>query len=109
MKKQGFFEEVASLSQILLPIKNTIKILESDNSTLADVFIQMIRLACKLKNINIANMAELKRHSICAFNKRWNEFQIGPYLLAYFLHPGYRGKFYSIYMDYKLVNLNFKF
>ncbi|CAH1768742.1 522_t:CDS:2, partial [Entrophospora sp. SA101] len=36
LKKQGFFEEVASLSQILLPIKNTIKILESDNSTLAD-------------------------------------------------------------------------
>ncbi|CAJ0758773.1 10234_t:CDS:2 [Entrophospora sp. SA101] len=72
LKKQGFFEEVASLSQILLPIKNTIKILESDNSTLADVFIQMIRLAFKLKNINVGNMIELKRHSICAFNKRWD-------------------------------------
>ena len=82
---------MASLSQILLPIKNAIKILESDNSTLADVFIQMISLAHKLKNINISNMNELKRHSIRAFNKRWNEFQIGPYLLAYFLHPGYRG------------------
>ncbi|CAJ0900414.1 14247_t:CDS:2 [Entrophospora sp. SA101] len=38
--------------------------LESDNSTLADVFIQMIRLAFKLKNINVGNMIELKRHSI---------------------------------------------
>jgi len=91
LKKREFFEEVASLSQILLPINNTIKILESDNSTLADVFVQMVYLAYKLKNINISNMNGLKRHSICAFNKRWNEFQVNPYLLAYFLHPGYRG------------------
>ena len=80
-----------TLSQILLPIKNAIKLTEGDNTTLADVFVQMIRLSYKLKNMNNNNMILLKQHAINVFNQRWNEFEIGPYILAYFLHPAYRG------------------
>ena len=44
LRKCSFFDEVMALSQILLPIKNAIKLIEGDNTTLADVFVQMIRL-----------------------------------------------------------------
>lgn len=97
MKKRNFFEEINILSQVLLPIKNAITIIESDNITLADVFIQIIRLAYKIKHININNMIGFKQHAINAFNKRLEEFEIEPYLLAYFLHPVYRGLFYIFY------------
>jgi hypothetical protein len=80
-----------TLSQILLPIKNAIKLTEGDNTTLADVFVQMIRLSYKLKNTNNYDMIGFRKHAINAFNKRWDEFEIGPYILAYFLHPAYRG------------------
>ena len=80
-----------TLSQILLPIKNAIKLTEGDNTTLADVFVQIIRLSYKLKNMNNNDMTGLQQHAINAFNKRWDEFEIGPYILAYFLHPAYRG------------------
>jgi hypothetical protein len=80
-----------TLSQILLPIKNAIKLTEGDNTTLADVFVQMIRLSYKLKNTNNNNMVGFRKYAINAFNKRWEEFEIGPYILAYFLHPAYRG------------------
>ncbi|CAJ0648371.1 13407_t:CDS:2 [Entrophospora sp. SA101] len=61
-----------------------------DNTTLADVFVQIIHLSYKLKNMNNNDMTGLQQHAINAFNKRWDEFEIGPYILAYFLHPAYR-------------------
>jgi hypothetical protein len=76
------------LSQILLPIKTAIIILESDKATLADVFIQLIKLAYRLKHLKMNNF---KKYAIEVFNKRWETFEIEIYLLAYFLHPGYKG------------------
>ena len=32
-------------------------------------------------------------YAIKAFNKRWEEFDVNLYLLAYFLHPRFRGKY----------------
>ena len=93
LKKREFFEQVSTLSQILLPIKNAIKILEGDKATLSDVFIQLVRLAYKIKHIKIKNMAGFRNHMINSFNSRWEEFDIDSYLLAYFLHPAYRSKF----------------
>ncbi|CAJ0758482.1 5323_t:CDS:2 [Entrophospora sp. SA101] len=55
-----------------------------------DVFVQIIRLSYKLKNMNNNDMTGLQQHAINAFNKRWDEFEIGPYILAYFLDPAYR-------------------
>ena len=81
------------MSQVLLPIKNAIKILEGNKATLLDVFVQLIRLAYKIKHIKIKNMTGFKNYMITSFNSRWEEFEIGIYLLAYFLHPVYRGKY----------------
>jgi hypothetical protein len=77
-----------------LPIKNAITIVESDNINLADVFIQIIRLAYKIKHLNNIELNGFKQYAINSFNKRWEEFEIDPYLLAYFLHPSYRGWFF---------------
>ncbi|CAJ0754328.1 5523_t:CDS:2 [Entrophospora sp. SA101] len=40
--------------------------------------------------MNNNDMTGLQQHAINAFNKRWDGFEIGPYILAYFLHPAYR-------------------
>lgn len=108
LRKSEFFEQVSTLSQVLLPVKNAIKILEGDKATLSDVFIQLVRLAYKIKHIKIKNMAGFKYHMINSFNNRWEEFDIDPYLLAYFLHPAYRSKFIfnTIFVTFiKLFNL----
>jgi len=96
LKRRDFFEEITTLAQVLLPIKSAITIIESDNTTLADVFVQLIRLAYKIKHINITKLNGFKQHAITSFNKRWDEFDVNPYLLAYFLHPAYRGLFFYI-------------
>lgn len=36
---------------------------------------------------------EFKKACIAIFNKRWKEFDIDIYMLAFFLHPKYRGKY----------------
>ncbi|PKB99879.1 hypothetical protein RhiirA5_382851 [Rhizophagus irregularis] len=92
LKKRDFFEDIFALSQILLPVKNAIIIVESDNINLADVFIQLIRLAYKIKHINITRLNGFKQHAITSFNRRLEEFDLDLYLLAYFLHPGYRAE-----------------
>jgi hypothetical protein len=86
------------LAQLLRPIKNAILMLEGNQTNLADAFIQMIRLAYVIKKFNANNLVSFQRHAINSFNKRWEEFDISLYLLAYFLHPRFRGK-------YKLLNI----
>jgi hypothetical protein len=41
---------------------------------------------------------EFKKTCIAIFNKRWKEFDINIYMLAFFLHPKYRGKYILIYL-----------
>lgn len=96
LKKPDFFEEVSILSQNLLPIKTAITVLEGEATILADVFIQLVRLAYKIKRINNGGMIEFKKYATTAFNKRWDELDVSIYLLAYFLHLGYRSQYYSL-------------
>lgn len=93
LRKHAFYEEVNTLSKILRPIKTAITMVEGEQTNLADAFIQMIRLAYTLKNTVTIGLNQFRRHAIQAFNKRWGEFDISAYLLAYFLHPAYRGKY----------------
>jgi len=92
LKKRGFFDKIATLAQLLQPIKTAVLMLEGNQANLADVFIQMIRLAYIIKNFSANNLLSFQQHAINAFNKRWEEFDISLYLLAYFLHPGFRSK-----------------
>ncbi len=90
LKKQKFYDRVNTLAQLLRPIKNAILMLEGNQTNLADAFIQMIRLAYLIKR---CNAGAFQQHAIKAFNKRWEEFDVNLYLLAYFLHPRFRGKY----------------
>ena len=35
---------------------------------------------------------DFKKKCIAIFNKRWKEFDINTYMVAFLLHPKYRGK-----------------
>jgi hypothetical protein len=57
---------------------------------MASIFLELIKIAVAIKKIPNSNF---KRASIGIFNKRWAQFDTDTYLVAYFLHPKYRGKF----------------
>jgi len=65
--------------------------LESRTSTLADCYIHLVSLAGAIYRLSIQNV-EFKCYCIQKFNERWNEFSNDTNLLAFFLHPQYRGK-----------------
>ncbi|CAB4494769.1 unnamed protein product [Rhizophagus irregularis] len=77
------------ITKVLKPIKTAITLLESANTNLSDCFIQLILLANAIKKLPSQGMMEFHQHCIKAFNKRWANFDLKLYILAYFLHPGY--------------------
>lgn len=80
-------------SAVLLPLKTAVLNLEKTNVNLADCFIQLIKLAVSVNKIpNERGIIGFKNHCIKVINNRWKSFEINPYLLAYYLHPLYRGK-----------------
>ena len=74
------------------PLRNTILSLEKSTTTLADCFIMLVQLAVKINKISHeSGIINFKYHCINQINLRWNSFDLDPYLLAYWLHPNYRG------------------
>jgi len=92
ISRRNFFRDVEDLQSILKPIKKAVVILEHKNTTLVDCFICLIIMAASIKEL--PQIGTTNFHSQCQiiFNKRWQEFNFDLYLLAYFLHPKYRGK-----------------
>jgi hypothetical protein len=91
---RGFFHDVTFLTSVLSSLKTAILYLESSNTNLADCFIQLIKLTVSINNIpSEEGMIGFRNHCIDVINKRWRSFEIEPYLLAYYLHPLYRGKY----------------
>src|SRR6185369_4385949 len=72
-------------------IKNAIKCLEYKTTTLADCFIQLIKLNITIKDLSEDINHQFRTKALELFNKRWRQFDFELYLLAYFLHPRYRG------------------
>jgi len=56
-----------------------------------------------ISEISFQNL-EFKKKCIAIFNKRWKEFDTETYMLAFFLHPKYRGK--NIYIIF-IILINF--
>jgi hypothetical protein len=48
-------------------------------------------MACAISKISYQDL-EFKKICTAIFNKRWKEFDTDIYMLAFFLHPIYRGK-----------------
>ena len=103
---QGFFHDVTFLTSVLLPLKTAILNLKGTKSNLADCFIQLIKLVVSINKItNERRMNGFKNHCIKIINERWRSFDIKPYLLAYYLHPLYRGK-YNLNKNLKIKKKN---
>ena len=95
IQDEEFFTTCRQIRSIWAPIKECINILEASTVTLADCFIQMIKLAVAIFRLPVSN--PFKISAIHIFNQRYTEFQHLAYLLCYFLHPLYKGLFYFKY------------
>lgn len=88
-----------------------VKSLEFKTTSLADCFVELIKLSKKIKSLPPVSDYEFKHNCVELFNKRWKEFDIQLYILAYLLHPYYRGKYFILLIFFKnffiiLFNIN---
>ena len=93
LRTRAFFDDVRALTFMLRPIKQLIAALESQSCTLADCFFGLVKLGTAIKKIPENDHREFRRQCISIFNKRYVEFADPIYLLCFFLHPSYIGKF----------------
>jgi hypothetical protein len=82
---------------VLNPAKNAVKAFKSNPTTLANCFIELLKMVQAISAISFSNL-NFKQKCIAIFNKRWKEFDINIYMLAFFFHPKYRGK--------NIININ---
>ena len=100
--------QAEELQSVLKPIKEAIKYLEMKNATLADCFLQLIKLSYSIKHLPETHVT-FQQKCIEAFNKRWKQFDFRLYMLAYLLYLLYRGMylmlfFLKIYLIMNLIN-----
>ncbi|CAB4471608.1 unnamed protein product [Rhizophagus irregularis] len=92
IQSRSFFIDVEAVNTLLGPVKSVVKSLEFKTTSLSDCFVELIKLSQKIKLLPPVSDYDFKHKCIELFNKRWQEFDINLYLLAYLLHPNYRGK-----------------
>lgn len=64
-------------------------------------------MATMIKDLSQAGTVTFQTQCQAAFDKRWNQFNFDLYLLAYFLHPQYRG--IVIIIIYNILFISFTF
>jgi hypothetical protein len=91
--------DVDQLRAVLSPIKKAVKDVEFTSTTMADVFMELIKLAMSIKEIpTLINNNPFKQECHGIFNKRWKQFDTDIYILAFFLHPKHRGKLKIVFI-----------
>ena len=103
IRSRSFFTNVEAVNTLLGPVKSVIKSLEFKTMILTDCFVKLIKLLQKIKSLPPVSDYDFKHQCIKLFNKRWREFDIQLYLLAYLLHPHYRGKYFLL--RHRIINL----
>ena len=93
MRSRAFFDDVRALSFTLCPIKQSIAALESQSCTLANCFLGLVRLGAAIKKLPENDHRTFRQQCISIFNRRYAKFDDPIYLLCFFLHPFYTGKF----------------
>ena len=89
MEDESFFSTCRSIRSLWKPIKEYINLLETNEATLSDCFVYLIKLAYEIYRLPSTNV--FKSFAIRIFNHRFDEFLHPLYILAYYLHPHYRG------------------
>lgn len=87
------------------PIKEIIYMLEANDATLADCFVYLIKLATAINNLPETNI--FKNSAIQVFNRRYEEFLHPLYILAYYIHPEYRGKHFLLIIEFESTYLKY--
>ncbi|CAG8797796.1 15437_t:CDS:2, partial [Dentiscutata erythropus] len=91
LHSRGFFSDMQYLSEILLLIKDTILSVEANHSTLANYYINLMRIAAAIQNLPTDKYKGFRNYCIRKFDQRFEEFNDPAYQLIYFLHPAYKG------------------
>ncbi|CAB4484763.1 unnamed protein product [Rhizophagus irregularis] len=91
ISNRHFYVDLEELVSIIEPIKKALKCLEFKSTTLADCFIEIIKLYAAIKDLPETRQVSFRKECIEIFNKRWKQFDIELYMLAFILHPKYRG------------------
>ena len=79
------------MRNLITPVKRAVKDVEFHSTTLADVFIELVKIAIAVQEILAPLNDQFRKDCIAIYNKRWKQFDTDLYLLAYFFHPAYRG------------------
>ena len=107
IRSRTFFTDVEAVNTLLEPVKSVVKSLEFKTTTLVDCFVELIKLSQKIRSLPPVSDYDFKHQCIEIFNKRWQEFDIQLYILAYLLHPRYRGKHFIFWGNLELLICNF--
>jgi hypothetical protein len=73
------------------PIKEAILTLKSNKATLADCYFSLAYLGQSINKISEDDHMMFRQHAIKIFNERFTLYDFDEYLLAYYIHPGYKG------------------
>ncbi|CAH1768696.1 7716_t:CDS:2, partial [Entrophospora sp. SA101] len=90
LRGYNFFSNIQNLSYIFKPMRDSVTVLQSENTNLADCYLQLVKLAAAVKKTPINTNSSYNKFCTNKFNLQWKEFNHEGYLLAYFLHPDYK-------------------
>lgn len=102
INNRQFWINIEQLKNLITPVKRAVKNVEFQSTTLADVFVELIKIAVTIQEIPALFNDQFRRDCIALYNKRWKQFDTDLYLLAYFFHPIYRGN-YIFQLSYYLI------
>ncbi|OAV92993.1 hypothetical protein PTTG_11132 [Puccinia triticina 1-1 BBBD Race 1] len=91
IKNCDHFTENQTLVSLLTPIINAIASLEHTETTLADIWKELLIAHKKIQNVNVYSCFEaFKRHCLETLESQTKVYHDDVYVAAFFLHPKYR-------------------
>ena len=90
--KRGFFNDIIDLANIMKLIKEAILNLKSSKAILADCYFYLAYLDRSINKISEDDHVIFHQYAIKIFNEHFKAYDFDEYLLAYYIHPDYKGK-----------------
>ncbi|CAG8793487.1 17660_t:CDS:2, partial [Dentiscutata erythropus] len=75
LKRHGYFEDTQVLAETLKPIRAAIQITESKDTTMANCYINLIKIASAIKDLSSEDYQDFRNHCIKVFNEREDEIR----------------------------------
>lgn len=99
-----FFNNSRTLAFVLKPLHDMILALESRTANLSDCYFGLACISAAMKKLSRQMNHDFREYCIQINNKRFEEFDQDSYLLAFFLNPLYRGKFFVYFILKIFIN-----